>query len=126
MAWTLICWVPYARRAIRGDWHDSVYSVSSPRAAWLKVAFRENERKDYTPALRHILCRRWNIVAQLHLVSFWELPDTPLVGRSHAAAPRSCLKLWPRIYEVSAVKSFRIGRCVHSLNCLRLEWFSAI
>src|SRR5262245_37362817 len=126
MAWTSIYWVLYALRAIHGAWHDSACSVSNLRGAWLKVASKGNKLKDYSLASRHTLCCRWSIGARLHLVSFWELPDTQLVGRLRAAVPRSCLMLWLRIYEVSAVKSFRIGRCVHSANCLRLEWFSAI
>src|SRR4030095_6252290 len=125
MAWTSIFWVPYALRGIHGTWRDSAYSASSPRAAWLKVAFKENEPRAFLPAWRLPLCYRWSIGARLHAVSFWELPDTQLAGRLHEAAPRSCLTHWPRIYELSAVKSFRISRCGTAASFLLLESFSA-
>src|SRR4029453_3468345 len=120
MAWTSIFWGPYALPGIPGTWGDSAYPPSTPRAAWLKVAFKENEPRAFLPAWRLTLCCRWSIGARLHSVSFWELPDTQLAGRLHEAAPRSCLMHWPRIYEVSAVKSFRIGWCGPSANFLLL------
>src|SRR5215813_12528736 len=126
MAWTLICWVLYALRGIRGTWRDSACLVSSPRAYWLKVAFKNKGPKDFLPGWRLTLCCRWSIGVRLLLVSFWLSLHTRSVGRSRAAALRSCLTLWPRIYEVSVVKSFRISRCGHSLNCLRHERFSAM
>ena len=66
MAWTFICWVPYVLRGIHGTWHDSASSVSSPRAAWLKLAFKENAPKDFLPVWRLTLCCRlehWGLAA---------------------------------------------------------------
>src|SRR6266478_6260551 len=120
-----ISWVPYAHRGIHGAWRDSVSSASSLRAAWLKVAFKENEPKHFLPEWRLTLCCRSSIGAPPPSVWSWELPDTRLAGRLHEAEHRSWSTLWLRTCAPSVVKSFRTDPCGRSTRYLLPEWFSA-